>query len=322
MMARWLPILSVASSLLVGCGEKNQVQPPNLILVKTDNSIVVLDHTTHLQRSLFRINSSLALHTYFRLDDSTLQFVTLRTDSVRADTESVHFDLFQARLKSESVHRIAQANVRLHRYDTVLLHAEYFDDHGMRDSTLDFGVQIRECRAMEYIWQLPGFHPPFDERVFKKGSNLFEQRGKDTIQLTHSRDEYNRLCVNGYGLVAMHPDGDQVFATFRPSSNCFAPNMFSTRNILLRLIGERPKLVSISKSTGRQTTILRSEFGEGEFSPDGRFLLAPQLHPDGEGSESRLVYLDLNGGSPVAVDSATWAFWGTPTPASTRSGEQ
>ncbi len=299
MIARCLLIASVAFSLLVGCGGKNQVQPPNLILVKTDNSIVVLDHAAHVQRPLFRIDPSLAPLYSFRPDDSTLRIIALKNDSDRSDTESVH--------------RIAQARIRLHRWDTVLLHAEYSGVHGERDSMKDFGVQISSGRAIDYIWQLPGFSPKFEEKIFTKGTNLFEDRGKDTLQLTRNQDEYNPKCVNGYGLVAMHPDGDQVFATFRPSSNCFAPNMFSARNILLRLIGERPKLVSISKSTGRQTTILRSEFGVGEFSPDGRYLLAPQLHPDGDDSESRFVYLDLSDGSTVPVDSASWAFWGYPT---------
>ncbi|MEN9308419.1 MAG: hypothetical protein RL173_2351 [Fibrobacterota bacterium] len=322
MMGRRCVSLVIVIALLFGCaGNGPDSPPPNIVLFKSDKTVAVLDPATRAQRQLFRIDSSLTLHTCFRLDDSTLQFVTRRTYSVRSDTESVRFDLFQVRLKSESVHRIAQANVRLHRYDTVLLDAEYFDDHEKRDSTLGFGVRIRECRAMEYLWQLPRFHPGLDEKIFSKGTNLFENRGTDTVQLTHSQDEYNPKCVNGYGLVAIHPDSDHIFATFRPSSNCFAPNMFSTRNILLRLIGEGPKLVLISKSTGRQKTVLRSEFGVGEFSHDGRYLLAPQLHPDGEGSESRFVYLDLNGGSPVAVDSATWAFWGTPTPARPRSAE-
>jgi len=304
---------SLAIALLAGCIGNGPVSPPpNIVLFKLDKTLVVLDPATRAQRQLFRIDSSLALHTCFRLDDSTLQFVTLQTDSVRSDTESVHFDLFQVNLKSESVHRIAQAQIRLHRYDTVLLHADYFDDHGMRDSTLGFGVQIRECRAKEYLWQLPRFHPGLDEKIISKGTNLFEARGKDTAQLTHSPDDYNPKCVNGYGLVAIHPDRDHVFATFRPSSNCFAPNMFSAWNILLGAIGEGPKLVSISKASGRQKTVLQGNFGEGEFSPDGRYLLVPQFHPDGESSESRFVYFDLEGGSPMAVDSATWAFWGVP----------
>lgn len=309
MTTRWLPIASVVFPLLVGCGEKKPAQPPNLILVKTDNSIVVLDPTTHVQRPLFQIDSSLSPRYSFRLDDSTLRIIAIKTDFDRSDTESVHCVLLEVRTKSESVHRIAQAQIRLHRWDTVLLHAEYFGALGVQDSTKDFGVKIRSCRADDYTSQLPGFIPKFDEKFFTKETNLFEDLGKDTLQLTHSQDQYNPLCVNGYRFAAIHPDGDRVFATFSPSSSCFSPNMFSTRNILLRMIGESSKLVSISKSTGRQKTILKGQFGEGKFSQDGRYLLIPQHHHHGDGSQSRFVYLDLEEVKMVPIDSAINAFW-------------
>jgi len=307
---------------LFGCTLDEQGHlPPEIVLFAPDHGVEILAPATRAKHRIFQIDTAFTLALCFRHDDSTLRFATYRADSIRSDTESVQIELFQASLTSESVHKIAEANIRLHRYDTVLLHAEYSNGHPLRDSQVDFGVRIRSCKAIDYLGELPGFHPILDEPIFKKGTNLFEHRDQDTIQLTHNSDGYNPKCVNGYGLVATHPDGERILASFRPGSNCFAPNMFSTLNILLRMIGEGPTLVSISKATGRQKTVLHGEFGEGEISPDGRYLLAPQFHPDGDGSASRFVYFDLEDGSPVAVDSAKWAFWGISTPAGPLPGE-